>query len=406
MKTSTRITVMKTKLFAIVIFVATVAGVAAFPSMQQAQAITAVNPASNTHQLEPRIEVVFVFDTTSSMSGLIDAAKEKVWSIASTMSSANQNPNLRMGLVAFRDRGDQYVTRVFDLSDDLDSMYAELMDFRAQGGGDGPESVNQALYEAVTAVDWSNQNQVYKTIFLVGDAPPHMDYPDEAQFPEIIEIARQKNIVINTIQSGQHQHTTSFWQHMAALGDGDYFQVGTDGNAVAIATPYDKKLSELGAEVEATRLYYGDAESKANQKKKNAAGIKLNNEMSFAALARRATFNASKSGKVNLLGSHELVDKFSNGEIELEDIAEEEMPASLQALAPEQRKKEIYQLAEKRKYLLGEIQKLADNRQNYIESELAELDSPTETLDAKIFETVKAQAAEAGLKYESDAIRY
>jgi Mg-chelatase subunit ChlD len=406
MKTRTRITVMKTKLFAIVIFVATVAGVAAFPSMQQVQAITTGSASPTTSQFEPRIEVVFVLDTTSSMSGLIDAAKEKIWSIASTIGSANQNPNIKMGLVAFRDRGDRYVTRVFDLSDDLDSIYSELMDFRAQGGGDGPESVNQALFEAVTEVSWSDYNQVYKTIFLVGDAPPHMDYPNEAQYPEIIEIARQKNIVINTIQSGQHQHTTSFWQNMAALGDGDYFQVGTDGNAVAIATPYDKRMSELATEIEATRLYYGDAESKARQKKKDAAGVKLNEQMSVAALARRATFNASKSGKVNLLGSHELVDNVINGDIELKDITEEEMPASLQALAPEQRKKEIIQRSEKRKYLLSEIQKLADSRQDYIESELTETDSLDDTLDAKIFETVKAQAAGAGLKYESDAIRY
>ena len=45
-----------------------------------------------------------------------------------------------IGAMVYRDRGDAYITRVFDISDDLDSMYASLMDFRAQGGGDGPES--------------------------------------------------------------------------------------------------------------------------------------------------------------------------------------------------------------------------------------------------------------------------
>lgn len=83
---------------------------------------------------------------------MLQAAKEKIWSIASTMAQADPAPEIKMGLVAYRDRGDDYVTRVVDLSDDLDSLYATLMDFQAAGGGDGPESVNQALYDAVHKV--------------------------------------------------------------------------------------------------------------------------------------------------------------------------------------------------------------------------------------------------------------
>ncbi len=86
------------------------------------------------------------------MGGMIEAAKEKIWSIASSMASEQSAPEIRMGLVAYRDRGDSYVTQVLDLSGDLDSMYAALMDFQAAGGGDGPESVNQALDDAVTKI--------------------------------------------------------------------------------------------------------------------------------------------------------------------------------------------------------------------------------------------------------------
>ena len=101
---------MKTKIIALALFATTAIGVAVFPSIQQARALTNVNthtiPVQN-HQ----IEVVFILDTTSSMSGLIQAAKEKIWSIATTMASAEQTPDIRMGLVAFRDRGDAYVTK-------------------------------------------------------------------------------------------------------------------------------------------------------------------------------------------------------------------------------------------------------------------------------------------------------
>jgi Mg-chelatase subunit ChlD len=142
---------MKTKIIALAIFATTAIGIAVFPAVQQAQAINTQPITTQNHQ----IEVVFILDTTSSMSGLIQAAKEKIWSIATTMASAEQTPDIRMGLVAFRDRGDAYVTKVLDLSQDLDSMYAKLMDFKAQGGGDGPESVNQALYDAMNRISWS-----------------------------------------------------------------------------------------------------------------------------------------------------------------------------------------------------------------------------------------------------------
>jgi Mg-chelatase subunit ChlD len=136
----------KVKLVALGLFLATAATVALVP--ERAATTVATNPVKPVALTNERakIEVVFVLDTTGSMGGLIQAAKEKIWSIATTMSQAQPAPEIRMGLVAYRDRGDSYVTRVVDLSSDLDSMYATLMDFQADGGGDGPESVNQALY--------------------------------------------------------------------------------------------------------------------------------------------------------------------------------------------------------------------------------------------------------------------
>ena len=84
----------------------------------------------------PRIEAVFVLDTTGSMGGLIDGAKRKIWSIANQLASAKQTPDVRMGLIGYRDRGDDYVTRDYPLSSDIDALYGKLQQFQAQGGGD------------------------------------------------------------------------------------------------------------------------------------------------------------------------------------------------------------------------------------------------------------------------------
>src|SRR5260221_234838 len=95
-------------------------------------AVTAKPPASQTG---PRVEVAFVLDTTGSMSGLIDGAKRKIWSIANQLASGQPRPVVRIALVAYRDRGDAYVTQVHDLTEDIDAVYAQLSQLAADGRG-------------------------------------------------------------------------------------------------------------------------------------------------------------------------------------------------------------------------------------------------------------------------------
>ena len=396
----------KAKIIAASLCVVTAAGIAGYPLLQNAQAIQTAPGIQTANVQSHRIEVVFVLDTTSSMSGLIGAAREKIWSIASTMASAQQNPDIRMGLVAFRDRGDAYITRVYDLSEDLDQMYASLMDFRAQGGGDGPESVNQALFDSIHKISWSQDDDVYRVVFLVGDAPPHMDYPDDVKYPATLAEAQRRGIVVNTIQSGRHNYTRPAWQQIAALGQGEYFQVENNGNAVAVATPYDERMAQLAAELEATRLFYGDAAARAEQERKLEASKKLREQLSTEALARRSAYNATASGKANLLGDQELVEAVTSGEVELDDIEEEELPASMYDVLPARRIEVIREKAEQRREIQQEIEELSESRQLYILEQLEAEGGAGDSLDEKIYRAVKDQAAEVGLSYDDDSARY
>ncbi|MEW8193052.1 MAG: vWA domain-containing protein [Candidatus Thiodiazotropha sp.] len=254
---------MKSKIIAAALFTFTAGGIAFYPALKEVAAVNMPQPdpiqvpAVHTNSQErPKIEVVFALDTTGSMGGLIQASKEKIWSIASTMAQAQPAPEIKMGLVAYRDRGDSYVTQVVDLSEDLDSVYATLMDFRAEGGGDGPESVNQALHDAVNNISWSQGKDAYRVVFLVGDAPPHMDYQDDVKYPQTLKVANAKGIVVNTIQAGNSAPTRLVWSKIARAGLGEYAQVAQDGNAVAISTPFDEKLASLSKKLDETRLYY------------------------------------------------------------------------------------------------------------------------------------------------------
>ena len=64
-------------------------------------------PAFGKSQSKPIVEVAFVLDTTGSMGPLIEGAKRKIWSIATAIVDANPDAEIRMGLVAYRDIGDE-----------------------------------------------------------------------------------------------------------------------------------------------------------------------------------------------------------------------------------------------------------------------------------------------------------
>ena len=75
---------------------------------------------------KPQVEVVFCLDTTGSMGGLIEGAKQKIWSITNQIASGRPIPDVKVGLVAYRDRKDEYVTKVFDLTNDLEEVHKNL----------------------------------------------------------------------------------------------------------------------------------------------------------------------------------------------------------------------------------------------------------------------------------------
>jgi Mg-chelatase subunit ChlD len=403
---------MKTKLLTLALFVLTFAAVLLYPEYRDAFALakqldpTPANPMPAVNLppgQRPKIEAVFVLDTTGSMGGLIQAAKEKIWSIATSMAQGQPAPEIRIGLVAYRDRGDAYVTRVVELSSDLDSLYATLMDFRAEGGGDGPESVNQALSEAVNKIAWSPDQSVYKVVFLVGDAPPHMDYQDDVKYDVTLGEARRRGIVVNSIQCGNDGTATGDWQRVAALGAGQYFQVGQSGNAVAVATPYDKKMAELSRKLDETRLYYGSPAEQAEKKAKQDATDKLHAGSSVESQARRAAFNASKSGADNLLGGKDLVEDVRSGKVDLRKVEPARLPASLQALPAPAVAAAVEETAKKREELKQEIGQLARERSEYLKKEVAKAGGAKDSLDARVYGAVREQAKAKGLRYDEAA---
>lgn len=401
---------MKTQFLLPVLFAVTASVVMLYPLMSSSAATASPTPTPvvvNDRQpsSRPKVEVVFVLDTTSSMTGLIQAAKENIWSIASTMAAAKPAPEIKMGLVAFRDHGDAYVTRSVDLSTDLDSMYATLMDFQAEGGGDGPESVNQGLYDAVHRISWNPDKNCYKVIFLVGDAPAHKDYPNDVQIPDTLKIATARGIVVNTIQAGNDPSTQQEWKQIASLNQGAFFQVEPSGNAVAVATPYDEQIASLSKSLDKTRIFYGDETQRRKLASKEAATEKLHVASSPAAQAKRAAFNSSAAGEDNFVGENDLIKDISGGKVKLETLDQALLPEPIRAMEKVEQSKIIKETAAKREALKEEIESLSRRRQDFIVTRLKDSKTEETSLDYKIFKAVKSQASEKGIAYES-APRY
>lgn len=348
----------------------------------------------------PNIEVVFVLDTTGSMSGLIAAAREKIWAISNTLATCKPSPNIKMGLIGYRDRSDAYVTKFTNLTDDLDAVYNELMAFSAGGGGDGPESVNQALYEAVTKISWNKDDKTYRVIFLVGDSPPHMDYKDDVKYPRSCQMAAESGIIVNTIQCGGQSATVPIWTQIAKKAEGRYFRVEQSGSAILASTPFDAELAELSKKLDKTRVYYGGAKERAEQETRRKRAVVVYEEAPISAQASRSVFNAGKAGELNFLGTAELVRDVAEGKIKLNELKDEQLDEKLQKMNPEQRQGYLSSMLDKRKDIQKQIKQLSLKRQKHIQAQIKKANTKTEqSLDWMLYKCIKTQAAKKDINY-------
>ena len=354
---------------------------------------------------KPTIELVFVIDTTGSMGGLIEGAKQKVWGIVNEVMKSPAKPEVRMGVVAYRDHGDAYVTQVLPITRDLDEVYNTLMGYKAEGGGDTPEDVRQALADGVHKVGWSPVSRsIAQILFLVGDAPPHDDYGNEPDTIASASEAAKAGIIVNTIQCGNLPGTSDVWKRICRAGEGQYFAIAQDGGVVAISTPFDADLSKLGTKVGATYFAYGGMmggmsgaavrSSKAKAQKMIEGKVAL--EAPAAAQADRAINKAINAAAYD---DSDLIQAIENGTVKLDTLKKDELPDELQKLSVEERKKVIGQKIEERKKIREQILDLSKKRDAFILEERKKQAAKNPTgFDQAVSEALKKQISRKGLK--------
>jgi hypothetical protein len=181
-----------------------------------------------------KFDLLLAIDTTGSMGDEINYLKSELRTILTDLRRSHPGLDIRLGLVAYKDEGDVYVTRTYPFVPSLDAMQANLQAQSAEGGGDYPEAMDLALARAV-AQDW--RPDAVKSLLLVADAPPHDQNIGKAW--RAVEAARAKRIqIVPVAASGVGDVAEYVMRAMAAATQSRYiFLTDDSGIGNPHATP-------------------------------------------------------------------------------------------------------------------------------------------------------------------------
>jgi len=172
---------------------------------------------------EKIIDLMFVVDTTGSMCDELSYLQTELQAVINeSQMMFNNQTQLRTSVNFYRDHGDDYVTRSFPFSENIDTVVSQLQEQDCGGGGDFPEAVTEALTDAIDGHSWSPSAQA-RIMFLVLDAPPHDNAQSLTQIQSAIESAAEKGIqIIPIASSGLDKDTEFFLRSIDIATNGTY----------------------------------------------------------------------------------------------------------------------------------------------------------------------------------------
>jgi hypothetical protein len=175
------------------------------------------------------LDVLFLVDATGSMADEITKIQSTIFDVAAQIDALPGQPEVRYGLVTYRDRGDTFVTRKYEFTPDVQEFSGNLNTLFADGGGDEPESLNEGLHEAIHGVEWRG-GEAIQLIFLIADAAPHLDYPQDYDYAVEMDIAAQRGIKIFPLaSSGLTDQGEYIFRQMAQYTQGRFLFLTYEG---------------------------------------------------------------------------------------------------------------------------------------------------------------------------------
>ncbi|MCV9931947.1 VWA domain-containing protein [Flavobacterium sp. LS1R47] len=333
---------------------------------------TTANPKKNTKTEKPitaektKIQVALLLDTSSSMDGLIDQAKSRLWNIVNTLTTLKydgKTPDIEIALYEYGNDGlskqSNYIRQIAPLSTDLDLISEKLFSLSTNGGN---EYCGAVIQDATKQLKWAKDNNNMKLIYIAGNEEFNQG---GINYKEAISNALKNDIYVNTIYCGDKtQGINELWKDGADYGKGKYFNIDSNQTVRYIVTPYDVEITKCNEKINKTYIGYGSkgSEKKMNQEMqdKNAQKVSASN------YAERAV---SKSKAVYKNDSWDLVDKVKDDATAISKIKKEELPAELRNKSTAELKVIVAQKTKERENIQKEIGELAKKRQEYIDTE-------------------------------------
>ena len=130
----------------------------------------------STTTSDGKLDMMIAFDTTGSMASYIDAVKKHVKELIPKL--FKQNPDLRIGIVAFGDYCDMSSKYNFgkayqacELTDDENKLIKFITGAQNTGGGDSDEFYELVIKKIIEETNWREDSA--KAVLLIADANPH-----------------------------------------------------------------------------------------------------------------------------------------------------------------------------------------------------------------------------------------
>jgi hypothetical protein len=174
------------------------------------------------------VDVVFVFDATGSMGDELRYLQAEMKDVIARSQQAVPGVSVRTGAVVYRDKGDEYVTRLSRLTEDIATTQQFIDRQQASGGGDYEEAVPEALMAAINSAGW-DENARARIAFLILDAPCHEDSATVALLHEqVLNAAAQGIRIVPVVCSGLGESGELLLRSIALATNGTSFFLTDD----------------------------------------------------------------------------------------------------------------------------------------------------------------------------------
>ncbi len=321
-------------------------------------------------QLHPKkktkIQVALLLDTSSSMSGLIDQAKGRLWNIINTLTTLRYEgvePILEISLYEYGNdnlnAAEGFVRQVTPFTTDLDYLSEKLFALTINGG---LEYCGTVIQKSVQQLQWDNNDKSMRLIYIAGNEAFSQG---NIHYNEAISSAIQKNIYVNTIYCGDYKSGISLnWQNGALKGNGKYFNIDHNVRVKYIETPYDKEIEKLNVQLNSTYHGYGTLgkAKKSNQVEQDANAQKMDKTI----YTERAV---SKSKGAYTNESWDMVDAYKKDKNFTKTVQKEALPEEFQGLSEAELEAKIVHVEKERSKIQEELNKKAKERTIYIEKQ-------------------------------------